>query len=360
MGLRHRSIRLRVGVLIVVPVLCLIGLYAFAASITLGNALNESHAKSLRDALLVPLGSFQLKLDNEQRLAALSLASPGSAEQASQLSRAENDTRLALDSLTQTLTGPSVRSAEQPHERQAIKTLLRDTQKLNSIRIVVDASAISIPQAIRDYGSITSQGYQVLEAAMFQQTDVTLVTQGIEVINLDQVAQTALEESDLLAADITRSRFPTEDRVLFGQLAGTRSQLIAATMPLLDGQYRQMVTGNLPAETIGQLNSIETAIERTPWHSGAAPTSIRDGLGAFQTYSVSLGKGIGLAAAALQDQAQNQADNVFAELLLAAGFGLLGTIASVALSLFIGRGLVRQLRGLRESALGLANDRLPP
>ncbi len=104
MGLRHRSIRLRVGVLIIVPVLCLIGLYAFAVSITLGNALNESHAKSLRDALLVPLGNFQQKLDNEQRLAVLSLATPGSVDLASKLSQAENETRLALDSLTQTLS----------------------------------------------------------------------------------------------------------------------------------------------------------------------------------------------------------------------------------------------------------------
>ncbi len=50
---------------------------------------------------------------------------------------------------------------------------------------------------------------------------------------------------------------------------------------------------------------------------------------------------------------------VFVQLLLAAGLGLLGIIASIALSLIIGRGLVRQLRELRESALGLAHDKLP-
>jgi len=359
MGLRHRSIRLRVGVLIVVPVLCLIGLYAFAASITLGNALTESHAKSLRDALLTPLSNFQLKLDNEQRLAVLSLATPGSSGLSSQLSQAENDTRLALDALTQTVTSQSVRSAQQPREQQAIKTLLSDTKKLSVIRNNVDASAISIPQTIEDYGTITGQGYAVLEAAMFQQTDVPLVTQALQVINLDQVAQTALEESDLVVADIARSKFPTPDRVLFGQLAGTRSQLIASTMPLLDSQYQQMVTSHVPAGTNDQLTALETTIETTPWHAGPAPASIRDGLGVFENYSTSLGKAIGLATAALQAQAQNQANSVFLELVLAAGFGLLGTIASVGLSLFIGRSLVRQLRGLRESALGLANDKLP-
>jgi signal transduction histidine kinase len=359
MGLRHRSIRLRVGVLIIVPVLCLIGLYAFAVSITLGNALNASHAKTLRDALLTPLGNFQQKLDNEQRLAVLSLATPGSADLASKLSQAENDTRLALGSLTQTFSSPSVTSAAQPHELQAIKALLADTQKLSYIRNVVDASAITIPRAIQAYGTITNQGYQVLAAAMFQQSDVPLVTQAMQVINLDQVAQTTLEESDLITADIARAKFPTEDRVLFGQLAGNRSQLVAATLPLLDPQYRQMVTSNVPAATSKQLTSLEATIEATPWRSGPPPPAIQGGLGVFGNYSAAIGKASGQAATTLQNQAQSRADSVFAELILAAGFGLLGTIASVALSLFIGRRLVRQLRGLRESALGLANDRLP-
>ena len=61
----------------------------------------------------------------------------------------------------------------------------------------------------------------------------------------------------------------------------------------------------------------------------------------------------------LQNQATHQANVVFIELILAAGLGLLGTIASIALSLIIGRGLVRQLRELRESALTLAHEKLP-
>ena len=62
---------------------------------------------------------------------------------------------------------------------------------------------------------------------------------------------------------------------------------------------------------------------------------------------------------ALQNQAQHDANIVILELILAAGLGLLGTIASIALSLVIGRGLVRQLRELRQSALTLAHEKLP-
>src|ERR1700722_12412700 len=99
MGLRHRSIRLRVGILIVVPVLCLIGLYAFAASITLGSAVTQSHAKTVRSDLLNPVANFQAALAAERHLALLSLANPTSTQFASALGIQENETRKPLTAL---------------------------------------------------------------------------------------------------------------------------------------------------------------------------------------------------------------------------------------------------------------------
>jgi len=58
MGLRHRSIRLRVGILIAVPVLCLMLLYAITASITLGNSLSQTRAKSIKNQLADPISAF--------------------------------------------------------------------------------------------------------------------------------------------------------------------------------------------------------------------------------------------------------------------------------------------------------------
>src|SRR5215469_16616497 len=108
MGLRHRSIRLRVGILIVVPVLCLIGLYGFAASITLGSALTQAHTKTLRSDLLTPVSNFQAELAQERHLALLSLASPSSTQFASEVGMQENNTRKALDALTGAIQSPAV------------------------------------------------------------------------------------------------------------------------------------------------------------------------------------------------------------------------------------------------------------
>jgi anti-sigma regulatory factor (Ser/Thr protein kinase) len=359
MGLRHRSIRLRVGILILVPVLCLIALYGFVTSITLGNALSQAHARSLQDQLLTPITAFQNQLDNEQRLAVLSLTSPSSTRMAYDLSGQEASTQGALSNMKTALQAPAVQGIASPRERQLISSLLSDTGKLSFIRTDVDASALTVPQTLSQYGGLINQAYLVLQAAMYQQSSVPLATQSLDVIGLDQVAQTTLQEGDLLTADIAGSKFPSADKLFFAQLAGIRSSELADTLPLLDPAYRKLVDGTVTTTLSAGLSNLEAAVIASPWARRSAPAQLVAGQGIFQTYSAALDKAISSAGADLQSQSQRTADDIFWQLILAAGLGLLGTVASIALSLYIGRGLVRQLRNLRVSALGLANQKLP-
>ena len=49
MGLRHKSIRLRVLLLILVPLLSLIGVYAFATTQTAREAIDLARAKAVEN-----------------------------------------------------------------------------------------------------------------------------------------------------------------------------------------------------------------------------------------------------------------------------------------------------------------------
>jgi len=108
MGLRHRSIRLRVGILIIVPVLCLIALYGFVTSITAGSALTQTHAKSIKDDLATPVTAFQVALDTERHDALLSLAAPTNTQYASKLGQQENMTQVALGTLRAAMASSAV------------------------------------------------------------------------------------------------------------------------------------------------------------------------------------------------------------------------------------------------------------
>jgi signal transduction histidine kinase len=359
MGLRHRSIRLRVGLLILVPVLAMLGLYGFAVSITLGSALAQAHAKAIRNDLVAPLSSFELKLAAERHDALQSLASPGNTSAESQLGIAEAGTSTAVAVLKTSLKAPRVMSDASAAEAQAISNLLAATGRLGFIRGDVAARAISIPGALADYNSILDAVYPVLDQSLNQQSNVSFVTQALDAITLDRAGQTALSEGDLLSAELTQARFPTTDRIVFAQLASQRQSLASSVLPALEPQYRAAVERTATPALSSALTRGEDAVIAAPWRTGTRPAAAVPTITALLDYTKGLNAGLITVENDLSAQAQHNANAVFAELILAAGLGLLGTAAAIALSLIIGRGLVGQLRELRESALTLAHDKLP-
>jgi len=359
MGLRNRSIRLRVGVLITVPLLCLLALYGFVVSITLGSAVSQKHATTLRNELADPVTAFQQQVAQERALALLSLANPTDTEVASKLGVQESATQNSLSALTAAVQARSVTSIAAAPEKAAIAGLLTASKHLDYIRGVISDDAITMRAALADYDAIIDAGYPVIDEAVDQVSSVHLVTQALAVINLDRASQATQEEWDLLAADAAQQKFPNADRLAFAALANQRQSLISNTTPELDPQYRAMFMRSVSAASSGQMAAVEAAVINTSWHRGAPPSRLASSKMVFVDYSDALGKALVEASDSLQSQVEHNANTEILELVLAGGLGLLGTILSIALSLIIGRGLIRQLRELRESALTLAHEKLP-
>jgi signal transduction histidine kinase len=358
MGLRHRSIRLRVGILIIVPVLCLMALYGLVVSITLGNAFTEAHAKTVKDQLLTPIGTFETQLYKERALAVLVLASPNSTRMAAALGMQENSTRQALAALDTALRLPSVISGASAQEQQAISTLDGATGRLGVIRAEVADGAITMTQALTAYTAIVDDANEVINGVLDEQPSVSLATQALDVIALDQAAQAALEESSLLSGEIARGSFPLSDRMYFAGLAAERSNELADTLPQLEPAYRQLITKAVPPRLSAGIATLESAVISTPWRHGA-PAPIMISTRTFDAYSAALDGAVSMIGVDLTNRSQQSASDVFAELFLAGGLGLIGIIVSIGLSLYVGRRLIRQLRELRQSAMTIAAQKLP-
>ena len=364
MGLRHRSIRLRVGLLIAVPVLCLLALYAFVAGTSLGSAITQEHARSLKNDLADPVTAVQMQLALERHYAVLSLANPTDTQVASALGVQESKTQHALNALDTALHSPSVTSYAAAPEKAAISqfltvTSIASTGNLSAIRGRVADDALSIRDALAEYDAVINAGYAVIDEALDQQSNVPLVTQALDVINLDRAAQTAGAEADLLAADMMQGKFPDGDRLAFATLAQQRQSIITDTVPTLTAPYNTLMSTHVPPSLAGAMTTTETTVIDTPWRHGAPPANVAAAESTFAGYIKNFSTALSLSGDRLENQASHNADTILVELILAAGLGLLGTILSIGLSLVIGRGLIRQLRELRESALTLAHDKLP-
>src|SRR5260370_33596204 len=76
MRVSHRSIRVMIFFLVVVPLLSLAGLYAFATTITARDAITLARSATVRNSIADPIGFFGTDVAMERQLAITYLAWP--------------------------------------------------------------------------------------------------------------------------------------------------------------------------------------------------------------------------------------------------------------------------------------------
>src|SRR5215475_7733851 len=230
---RLRSVRTRILLLVLVPVLSLIGIYVFALGSTARDAVNLTRANSVKNAVGDPIAAFMNQLSTERLLAIVYMASPSGANLA-KLNVQVTKTNAAAASLHSALTSSSTAADASPAEKQAIAALLRGTASLPSLRSQVSAQIIPSSRAFNEYNTIVQQSYRVLSAAIREQNNAQVVAQALAFVRMGQSGDRLAQENTLLVAGQTSQQFSRANLQTFTQLVGARRALYTLTLPDLD------------------------------------------------------------------------------------------------------------------------------
>jgi signal transduction histidine kinase len=358
MGLRLRSIRLRIFLLVLVPVLSLIALYAFATFITARGALTLSQASTIKSVTGQPTGAFLGQVDAERPLAIVYLSSPTGASLAT-LQVQQSKTSAAAAALQTALGSAGTMNNATAPEKQAIATLLKDIKDLPALRAQVRSQIISKSRALAEYNTMVADAYSVLDQAILEQTNATLVTQAQDFVRMGRSEDLMLQESAIISGDLAARSFPAADREAFTELAGARRTLYNQTLPDLQPRYRAYYTRAISPQAMTALSGLENQLMSDTRTSGPPPVQPQQWEAAVGGVAAGLSRAGTQASNTITAQATTNSDDTYLELILAGGLGLLAVILSIIVSFVIGRGLIRELAALRESALELANVRLP-
>ena len=359
MGLRLKSIRQRILLLVLVPVLSLIGLYIFATSITATAAINLARSDTLKNATGVPVGAFLSAVDAERPLAMIYLASPTGTNLAALKAQEAKTSRVAV-ALHGALTSGGTTGNASAGEKAAIGALLKDAAGLPALRSQVGGQSISRSQAFNDYNGIVEDGYTVLNQTILQETSPQVVTQSLAFVRMGKSEEMLLREDAILISDMAARSFPAGDRQLFTELAGARRVLYSQTLPDLEPVYRGYYIHDVSPQATAALAALESkVISGTGGKSVPPPVQPLAWQQAVGAVSAGLSRAGTQASQEITVQARSSAHGIFLRLILAGGLGLLAVLLSILVSIGVGRGLVRELAALRESALDLANKRLP-
>jgi Nitrate and nitrite sensing len=358
MGLRPRSIRLRIFLLILVPLLSLLGLYAFVASTTVGDATRAARAHSQLNSWGLPVLSFTQQVQGERRLAALYLAT-SRPNVLAQLRAQEAKTDRARSAMTAALTSTSARHAATRAEAQeAIIQLLRDASAMGQLRTAVAEGLISPVTAVTRYSVLASDNY-AFSTSLLSLSESEIQLEGLANIQLAASLDALQQEDAILEADAASGSFPPRDRTEFAKQVGLRRQLLSDAQAILGPKMQASYTSNVNSGTLDAIISFEDDVLSDS--SPNAPTEVP--LAVWEQDITSLGKGIGTVLQAGSDEGVQKTDakahSAYLRLGLAGGLGLLAVVLSIVISLRIGRRLARQLAQLRRSANTLARERLP-
>jgi signal transduction histidine kinase len=357
MRMRHLSIRSMIFFLVVIPLVSLLGLYAFATAITAHDALTLARSLAVRNGIADPIGLFAGQAETERLLAVTYLAVPV-PQTLEALDAQEARTDKALLVLQAAARSRSARSASSPQVKAAIAALLKDAAGLTSVRAQISSHTISRPSASSAYSATIAAGYNVIIQAVLQMPNVRLVTQALTVMRITQSAELLLQEQALLVGDVMAGSFPAADHRQFALLAGSHREILAEAMGGLDPGLRSYFRRYVSPQASAALAQLENVVINT--RPGRVP---RVPLAAYEQASGAVANGLGGAGftsgITLASWGRQAARPIDMRLLIAGGFGAFALVASLILSIVIGRGLVRRLAALRGAALELANERLP-
>jgi signal transduction histidine kinase len=363
MTLRHTSIRTRMFLLVSVPLLALIAIYAYAVGGQFGTAVGLANAGKVSGTTIKPVSDALVALNAERSGAVLYLATKSSQAAAAYRHEQAATDRQFRSVETITGLGPVTANAT-PLEKAAAATFIKDGKGgLQALRSEVTSGGISRTAAINAYSAIMADGLRVGEQAI-QQTYVSqsLATTARQEVNLYAAEMLVLEENAIYSGDVVAGRMPAADQKEFAQLAAVRQYLVADAVPQLDAEAGGLLHHEVPASLTATLTSQENTIINAPVNATGSvkpPVPLTAWQPTAAAYAAHLEVVLTKSPAWIQSQVTSSARRALTTFIVAASVGLLAVIASIVFSFLMGRRLLRRLDALRQSALELARERLP-
>jgi len=358
MILRRRSLLLRIALLVVVQVLLLIGLCSYTAAGSVGSALTLIRSKTMMDDLAGPVAGLQQALTRERAQMMAYAARPRTAARTA-LRAQEQATDRAVASFTTTADSRSVQQSASAGGRKAIGELRAGLAGLSALRASVAADPARGQQAFTAYSNLIAAGYRVMEQAIIREGGSAEVLPGIAVIELAISNEYLQQESALLNGYAAARTFTAGDRLALARLIGAHRLLYAQSYPYLDPADRAALNHDVAPAATRTLAALENRLTASSARTRTPPVGLAAWNGAVAAVSTQTQRVVGQAQTRLAAEAHAQADSELRGVFLVGALGLTAVIVSLLLTVWTAASLARKVRRLRDSALEMANVRLP-
>lgn len=357
MRARRSSIRFKILLPLLVPLVSLTALWLFAAGTTLGDGLDLQHVQTISQNFGYPSGSLSSALQQERRLSLTYLAGKA-PDQAASLDSQRIRTDQQSEVFHQLTGDPDARSVASGATLTRTDDARRQLKSLPKLRALISSGKIDRSRAYSMYTDMIS----TLDAVQSSQTtlaDPDVARESKSIVALTQARESLAEEDSLVSGALAAGRMSTAEHTRITQLVGAHERMYDAAATDLSGPdraYYDHITGTVVYHRLRMLENRLMMHTRPGQKIHMDPVVWKITSDAVQTKM----RGLELSANARADALSAPvAQGILWRIIGAGVVGLIALIGSIWLSVRAAASVVRELRGLRDSALALANQQLP-
>ena len=359
-GWRGPSIRRLIYLLVAIPLLTVIGLYAFVLYTTVGDAVNLDRAPNLINATSVPAAQFDLFIEAERKASVVYLAAPTPAN-LTQLAAAQAATVQNFPAFRSQMTSAATTQSATTGETNAITKLIAQVQQLSAIRPEITARAVAPATVMAAYTGILNEELQLFIQENQSLTNGPATSQS-EANIIGVAGHEALSQEDaVVSAALAAHQVTPATRVQVAELAGARQALIQNTLVWFNAKnlaaWNKGQSQYASPATLAQLTQLENDMAGDPSPFPLFTAAQWDPVASAVLNGYFAGGVDSARAQVAHDQTVTNA--AWRRVALAGGVGLVGLLLSIGLSILLGRWIIRRLAGLEQSAVTLAGVELP-
>ncbi|MFB7360157.1 sensor histidine kinase [Streptomyces gardneri] len=358
MRFRGKSIRRKIVALLLVPLVSLTGLWAFATVLTGREADQLLDVAYIVEKVGYPLEDTARVIQLERRQSLVYLADPRGSTALASLRETRRSTDRQISRIRANAADPGVREEMRPVTTQRLNSLLEALDDLESLRRSVEKRSIGRIQALEFYNRLVDPCYSFL-ITLHALENVEMDKQGRALVGITRAREVLSREDALVLSALVADRITAPELRAMSDLVANREQFYEVNLELLPTSERERFEKYWASPETSALRAAEKAIiDEGPtdepravtaayWQEEASP--VLDDLARENT----------AAGDRYQDRVQPAAYSVLLKVGVAGVLGFLALLASIVISVRIGRSLVHDLRRLQKEAQEVSGVRLP-
>ncbi|MDN3351103.1 nitrate- and nitrite sensing domain-containing protein [Actinomadura sp. DC4] len=343
--------------LLLVPLLSLAAVWAFAAYLASRDALSKYEASTTYDRVGLPGTALIAALEQERSAAAVSVATVG--QNHGEVAAARTTTDAAQAAFRRSALSDSARRTMSGTTKQRLDELLRKLDGLTDVRSRIDGGAVDTLGAVNEYNAVADALLRLFGSVVLI-NDPLIYQQGTAIVDVSTAYEFMLRDNALVTAALAGRvhRLSNPEFIQFRQNADNGRLLFDTGLAVMKPSLRGALDELAASTEFRDFRTLEETIAEGGARASLAPRAER-WRSSVTPLATTWSQATNQAGAVLTAEAKPIGDRIMYTLYAAAGFGLLAVALSIAVSILFGRTLARELIGLQRAALVVAGERLP-